>query len=417
MHGLHQEVDPVRIQAIQNMAARADLIRQGELLSPHPWTMVGGYPGFARQLTEVSGELTDEDLLKICRKLGMSPELSGSILVSNADRFYTVLSKWLRAGTPVVELGAGVESALRGEMASQRVAESTKTVRKNPGTYVVTGFDDRLWFHHLVHHHAHSSPSVSFSIRQILSRLSRIHVFVDSSEQGLRFMVCAFDLIDMDWQVPLSMFSFFGDEWMEHNTREMRDRPYQYKNPWFLSLIGENTPPEQSMFWVIVAFGVFVPLLGSAVTALAAALSACQVKVAPPSVRPPSRRDRRERISTGPEIRRIWLDPETLSSYVRSTAPALPQNLSRLTVECNHSLPRATHTVCGHVARYWVVSPNPNEVCVDRRTEVNGRVLYCVERPRRAHVRGHGEVRIGRTQRLGLTKSTQSNISDQEART
>ena len=204
MQRLHEIVDPDRVQALNNMIFRMEVIREGAQLRPHPWTMVGGHPAMARELAEGSGELTDKDLLKICQKLCLGREMGESVLVGNADRFYSTLSGWLRAGASVWEVDPGAEEALRGALTPQQVAASTKALCAHPGVHVITGFDERQWVRHLVHSPVHENPSVASSLRQVLSRLSRIHVFIESTAQGLRFMVCAFDLIDMDWQVPLS---------------------------------------------------------------------------------------------------------------------------------------------------------------------------------------------------------------------
>jgi hypothetical protein len=114
MQRLHEIVDPDRVQALNNMIFRMEVIREGAQLRPHPWTMVGGHPAMARELAEGSGELTDKDLLKICQKLCLGREMGESVLVGNADRFYSTLSGWLRAGASVVEVDLGAEEALRG---------------------------------------------------------------------------------------------------------------------------------------------------------------------------------------------------------------------------------------------------------------------------------------------------------------
>jgi hypothetical protein len=401
------------MEVIQNMTARLALIQEGSQVLSRPWSVIGRHPGMIRELSQVSGELTDVVLAKICAKLKFSRTLAESILISNIDRFYTVLSGWLRSSTPVVELKPDVEEALHGALDPLRVADSSRALREHPGIYVVTGFDERRWLRHLVHGLIHEKLSVSSSLRQVLTRLSRIHVFVESTAQGLRFMVCAFDLIDMDWQVPLSTLSFCSDDWMERQQQGLKERPHQHVNPWFLSLMPEGTPPEQSMFWLMVAFGVFVPLLGVATMALAATLAARRVTVTPAG-RSPSRRERAGRPSGAIGVRQVWLDAADLSAYVRSLAPAPPPPGSTLAPigapegePAGPASPRTAHAVRAHVARYWVLLPAQDEPRVDQRAGPDGRVLYCVERPRRSHVRGQGDLKIvERVQRMGLTGST-----------
>lgn len=416
MHRLHEIVDPERIQALNNMIFRMEVIREGAQLRPHPWMMVGGHPGMARELADGSGELTDQDLLKICQKLCLGYEMGKSVLVGNADRFYSVLSSWLRAGASVVEVDPGAEEALRGALTPQQVAASTKLLCEHPGVHVITGFDERQWVRHLVHNPVHERPSVASSLRQALSRLSRIHVFIESTAQGLRFMVCAFDLIDMDWQVPLSTLSLCADDWAERQAQGLKARPYQYPNPWFLSLIPEEAPPDESMFWTMVAFGVFTPLLSVATMALAATLSAHRVVAAPASRPPPRHERRRARASGEPSTRKVWLNTDGVSAYIRSLAPVSPPPTSPGAGEAlpGSSAPRAAHPVREHVARYWVLSPGSDEPRVGQQTKPDGRTLYCVERPRRAHARGQGELKVCRVQRLGLAGSTQSNTLNQE---
>ena len=422
MHGFDSAVGSERMEVIQNMTARMGLIREAEQVSAHPWVMVAGHPGMTRELSQVSGELTHADLAKICAKLGFSRSVAESILVANTDRFYTVLSGWLRSGTSVVELGLDAEEALHRALDPLRVSDSSRVLREHPGVYVVTGFDERLWVRHLVHSPIHDKISVSSSLRQVLTRLSRIHVFIESTAQGLRFMVCAFDLIDMDWQVPLSTLSLCPDDWMERQEQGLKERPYQHVNPWFLSLMPEGTPPEQSMFWLMVAFGVFTPLLATATLALTATLVARRVTVTPAG-RSPSRRERAGRPSGVISPRQVLLDTADLSAYVRSLAPA-PAPLVPAPAPAPAGSPegapaelasaRAAHPVRAHVARYWVLSPGQDEPRVDQREGLDGRVLYCVERPRRGHVRGQGDLKIaGRVQRLGLAGSKPVRGHDQ----
>lgn len=423
MYQLNRVVEPDRIQALNNMIFRMEVIREGAQLRPHPWTMVGGHPGMARALAEGSGELSDRDLLKICQKLCLGYELGESILVGNADRFYSTLSGWLRAGASVVEMDPGAEEALRGALTPQQVTTSTKLLCEHPGVHVVTGFDERQWVRHLVHSPVHETPSVASSLRQALSRLSRIHIFVESTASGLRFMVCAFDLIDMDWQVPLSTLSFCTDDWAERQAQGLKARPYQYPNPWFLSLIPEGAPPEESAFWTMVAFGVFTPLLSMATMALAATLSARRV-VTTPASRSPSRHERRARAQLEPSTRKVWLNLDGVSAYIRSFVPASPPpspvppptSAGEGEALLAASAPRAAHVVREHVARYWVLSPGQGEPRIGQQVGRDGRTLYCVERPRRAHARGQGEPKIGRVQRLVLTKPAQSNTPNQEVK-
>ena len=421
MQRLHEIVDPDRVQALNNMIFRMEVIREGAQLRPHPWTMVGGHPAMARELAEGSGELTDKDLLKICQKLCLGREMGESVLVGNADRFYSTLSGWLRAGASVVEVDLGAEEAQRGPLTPQQVAASTKALCAHPGVHVITGFDERQWLRHLVHSPVHDSPSVASSLRQVLSRLSRIHVFIESTAQGLRFMVCAFDLIDMDWQVPLSTLSLCTDDWAERQAQGLKARPYQHPNPWFLSLIPEGAPPEESAFWTMVAFGVFTPLLSVATMALAATVSAHRL-VAAPASRSPSRHERRARAQVGPSTRKVWLNLDGASAYIRSFAPAPPPpspaphptGAGEGEALLAPSALRSAHVVREHVARYWVLSPGQDEPRISQQVGRDGRTLYCVERPRRAHARGQGEPKIGRVQRLGLAGSTQSNTLIQE---
>jgi hypothetical protein len=219
--------------------------------------------------------------------------------------------------------------------------------------------------------------------------------------EGLRFMVIGFDLIDMDWQVPVSTGRPLPGAWADAYQSGSISAPAQHPNPWFLSLIPEGSSPTESIYWSALAFDFFSPLLQVATAAVAASLSAVQtpaVRAAAPSKAEQGRRSARagEGARDAVRTRSVWLNADDLSGFVRSaearlapSPPASPPPAPAL----DQASTRAAHLVREHTARFWVSAPAPDEVVVATRICGEG-TLHCVERPRKGHVRGSGDVQV-----------------------
>lgn len=402
------DADASRLSAIQNMIVRTEIIESAKALRRHPWSMIGGHPQLASALARGPRDMADLELRQICVRLGMEPIRTESIVLTNMDRFYSTIGDWIAGGANVVELADGVEQALRAKVTPAWSALSAEVLSRHPGLYIVNGFDERGWLRHILHHtmvHKLLADAGAFrgksNFQLVLSRLSRLHILVRVDGEGLRFMVIGFDLIDMDWQVPVSTGRPLPGAWADAYQSGSISAPAQHPNPWFLSLIPEGSSPTESIYWSALAFDFFSPLLQVATAAVAASLSAVRAPAAgaaAPSKAGQGRRSARAGEGTHDAVRTrsVWLNVDDLSGFVRSaeerlapSPPASPPPAPAL----DQASTRAAHLVREHTARFWVSAPAPDEAVVATRVRGEG-VLHCVERPRKGHVRGSGDVQV-----------------------